>query len=97
MIRVKVKPEIITVSGHANFDEYGKDIVCASVSSIVTTSVNAILSFDKNAIKYTVKEGLISIEKISNDDTTDTLLGNMINVLEDLANDYPKNIKIERE
>ena len=27
--------QLLTVSGHANFDEYGKDIVCAGVSAIV--------------------------------------------------------------
>ena len=97
MIKVKVKPDDITISGHADYDEYGKDIVCASVSSIVTTSVNAILSFDKNVIKYTVKEGLISIKILIHDDTTDTLLNNMVNMLEELTSDYPKNIKIERE
>ena len=97
MIRVKVKPDDITISGHARYDEYGKDIVCASVSSIVTTSVNAILSFDHKLIKYNVREGLISIKILIHDDTTDTLLNNMINMLEELANDYPENIKIERE
>ena len=97
MIRVKVKPDDITISGHARYDEYGKDIVCASVSSIVTTSVNAILSFDHKLIKYNVREGLISIKILIHDDTTDTLLKNMINMLEELANDYPENIKIERE
>ena len=97
MIRVKVKPDDIIISGHARYDEYGKDIVCASVSSIVTTSVNAILSFDHKLIKYNVREGLISIKILIHDDTTDTLLKNMINMLEELANDYPENIKIERE
>ena len=97
MIKVKVKPNDITISGHANYDEYGKDIVCSSVSSIVTTSVNAILSFDNNAIKYVVKEGLISIKIENHYDTTDKLLLNMINVLVDLESNYPKNIKIERE
>ena len=97
MIKVKVNLDNICINGHAEFADYGKDIVCASVSSIVTTSVNAILSFDKTAIKYTVKEGLINIKILKQDDTTNTLLNNMLNVLEDLANDYPKNIKIERE
>lgn len=97
MIKVNVNSKGITISGHANYNEYGKDIVCASVSSIVTTSVNAIISFNRHAIKYKVKEGLISIEIVNLDDTTDTLLNNMINVLEDLSKQYPKNIKIERE
>ena len=52
MIKVKVLKENdfykeIIITGHANYDSYGKDIVCSSVSSIVVTTVNAIISLDK--------------------------------------------------
>lgn len=30
------------MSGHAGFDEYGKDIVCAAVSALAINTVNAI-------------------------------------------------------
>ena len=48
MIKVKVlsmKNHIdrIDILGHADYEEYGKDIVCSSVSSIMTTTVNGIL------------------------------------------------------
>lgn len=48
MIKIKVKKDEeiireISINGHALYDDYGKDIVCASVSSIVITTVNAIL------------------------------------------------------
>ena len=42
MIKVKVEKDNISIIGHANYDEYGKDIVCASVSSVVMTSVEGI-------------------------------------------------------
>ena len=42
--------EQIQIKGHAMYDDYGKDIVCAGVSSILTTTVNAILKFSKEAI-----------------------------------------------
>ena len=53
MIKVKVLKENdfykeIIITGHANYDSYGKDIVCSSVSSIVVTTVNAIISLDKD-------------------------------------------------
>ena len=44
--------EKISILGHAGYDIYGKDIVCASVSSIVITTVNAILRFDDKALTY---------------------------------------------
>jgi len=98
MIRVQVKPQSIIVRGHANYDEHGRDIVCSSVSSIVTTTVNAILVFENDTIKYEVKEGLVKIDIIDcGDETTKKLLDNMIKMLEELERDYPKNIKVERE
>lgn len=33
-----------TLSGHAAFDEYGKDIVCAGASAVTFGAVNAVLS-----------------------------------------------------
>ena len=97
MIKVIISPKSITVKGHALYDDYGKDIVCASVSSIVTTTVNGILSFNDNAINYEVSEGLVKIDILSKDETTKKLLDNMVSLLEDLSIDYPKNIKVERE
>ena len=97
MIKVKVKPDVITIAGHAEYDEYGKDIVCSSVSSIVITSVNAILMFDENSIEYKAKEGLVTINILDSKETTKKLLDNMLNMLSELSNDYPKNIKVERE
>lgn len=97
MIKVKVKPNSVSIVGHADYDDYGKDIVCSSVSSIVTTTVNAILIFDKKTIDYKVSEGSVKIDIIDEDDTTRKLIDNMVNLLTDLATDYPKNIKVERE
>lgn len=48
MIRILVERdkqgqvERVLVTGHANFQEYGKDIVCAAVSAISIGMVNAI-------------------------------------------------------
>lgn len=84
----------ITIKGHANFNEYGKDIVCASVSSIVITSINAILRIDEKAINYQEKEGLVIIDINKHTDVIDVLVENMIELLEQLQKQYNKNIKI---
>ena len=98
MINIKVKEEnniikSVKVSGHADYDTYGKDIVCSAVSSVVTTTINAILTLDKDAIKYVTKNGLITITNQDNE-IANKLLNTMIKTLSDLAIDYPKNIKI---
>ena len=87
----------INVKGHAGYDDYGKDIVCSSVSSITITTVNAILMFDKNYISYNEKKDNFEIVINENNDVTNKLIQNMINLLTELSQDYPKNIKIEEE
>ena len=57
----------IIIDGHANYDVFGKDIVCASVSSTVITTVNILLSLDNESIKYDNTEGLI-IEVLKNNE-----------------------------
>ena len=87
----------INIKGHADYDDYGKDIVCSSVSSITITTVNAILMFNKNYISYNEKKDNFEIIINENNDITNKLIQNMINLLTELSQDYPKNIKIEEE
>ncbi len=97
MIKVIKKNEVIEISGHANYDEFGKDIVCASVSSIVMTTVNSILSIDDSSINYVDDGDKIIIKKLNDNDIVDKLLNTMILILKDLEKQYKKNIKVESE
>lgn len=86
----------IVINGHAKFADYGKDIVCAAVSSIVTTTVNGILTINDQAIDYENNESFL-INNQSFDDITNKLLDNLLNLLLELQSDYPKNIIIREE
>ena len=94
MITIEVKNKEIKVKGHAGFENMGKDIVCASVSSIIYTSINGIMNIDKSAIKYEDNEKLLKIEILRKSTVVDILLNNMVGLLEELENQYPENIKI---
>ena len=83
----------ITMEGHAMYDVHGKDIVCASASSILITTVNAIHSFDNDAITVNQKN-MVTITIKKHDSVTDGLINNMITLLKDLEKQYKKNIKI---
>ena len=100
MITVKVVKESakykkITILGHAMFDDYGKDIVCSACSSIVTTTVNGILSIDNNSITYLVSKKGMTIDVKSDDKITQALINNMIILLKELSGNYPENIEIK--
>ena len=83
----------VKISGHAMYSDYGEDIVCSAVSSIVITTINNILTIDKNAIKYVENDNGILITNLDSKIASD-LLQNMLNMLSELEEQYPKNIKI---
>jgi len=84
----------VVIDGHSGYAESGYDIVCASVSSIVTTSINMIVRLDEKAISYEAKSGFIKIEISKHTEVIDIVIENMMSLLEELAISYPKNIKI---
>ena len=94
MIKVEVTKKHISILGHANFADYGKDIVCASVSSIVITSIEAIASFDAKAIDIQQTDNKLDIIINKKDHITNKLINNMLNCLKEIEKKYPKNIKI---
>ena len=100
MIRVKLLKKDndlkkIVIYGHAMYDDFGKDIVCSSVSSIIITTVNGIISINEDAISYEyIEDGLI-LEIKSYDNVTLKLIDNMLELLTKLSKDYPKNIRIK--
>ena len=95
MIKVNYNDECIKVSGHANFNTYGNDIVCASVSSIIYTTINGILNIDSESISYKDNE-VLEINILKNDDITKKLINNMLDLLKELERQYPKNLKISK-
>ena len=102
MIKVKIKKEgsnyrQINVIGHAMYDDYGKDIVCSAASSIMTTTVNGILSFDQTYITYQEEKDRFTIIINYYNTIVNNLIDNMIRMFKELEGDYPDNIKIEEE
>lgn len=100
MIKVNVtynneKIKIVEMKGHSLYSESGTDIVCASASTIAIMTVNLFETFEKqNNVSVESTDGYLKISVLRNCNTTQKLLKSMIEHLTQLANQYPKNIKI---
>ena len=98
-VRISKKDNVIQsihCKGHAMYDDYGKDIVCASFSTMIITTINAILTFEQSAISYTDTNDL-KIINIKKDNITNNLLNNLVNMIYELRDNYNKNINIKEE
>ncbi len=101
MIKVSVKKTNnkvyeIVIRGHADYDDMGKDIVCAAVSTMAITTINNIISLDES-IDYEDNSGYIKIRVLKDTIVNEKLLNNLIRMLEELTEQYPKNIEIRNE
>ena len=85
----------LEVSGHSNYDEKGKDIVCAGVSAIVVGGLNALLNEDKTSIDYKCKEGYAYVFVKNIDNVNINMILDVITTqLYTIEESYPKFIKI---
>ncbi len=84
----------ITIKGHSGYAEAGSDIVCSSVSTMAITTINACLRIDESSITYKDSDGFLEMKINKEDKIINSLIENMVNLLEELKSNYPKNIQI---
>ena len=86
----------LTVTGHANYAEYGKDIVCAGISSIVQALIGWLEEnyYKANNITVNPKEGEVIISCEGGEDIDAVF--NMASIgLEQIADSYPSHMQID--
>ena len=101
MIKVNISKknniiESIHCKGHAGYADFGKDIVCASFSTMIITTINAILEIDSEAISYTDTNDL-EIINITIHNITYSLLNNLVKIIYELRDNYVKIIKFKED
>ena len=85
----------LTVSGHANYDKYGKDIVCAGVSAVVTGGINA-LEGQVNNIEIINEDNKLGVKVINSNEYIQIVLNTILIQLETIEKSYKKYIKITK-
>ena len=85
----------VNISGHAGYENEGYDIVCASVSTLTITIVNVIdsLGYGYNIKNLNKDNGFLSFDIIDSNETIDKVMKTFTDSLNDLANQYPSNVK----
>ena len=104
MINVLIKKkenQIINlkVIGHANSDEYGKDLVWAGVSTACIGVLNMLVKKDfltNHLGKIEIDEGYINIVVDCSDDVCQVVLETLETTLETMVEDYGQFIKISK-
>lgn len=89
-----------TISGHADFAEHGKDLVCAGVSAISFGAINSIIAL--TGVTPEIEQGESGFLRVSfpqqlderTNEKVQLLIEGMIVQLETIERDYGQYIKI---
>lgn len=71
----------VEISGHAEMAEYGYDIVCASVSSLVIAAINGLEEYVQTNVSANVENGVTSFEINEDDPLKSTQAQAIVNTL----------------
>jgi len=92
MIKIRFYENEIVIEGHANFDEYGKDIVCAAVSSMVQYSAYIL---KLNGAELEKSKGFLRICNIKGDDCSKKVIFVLKEALMDIKKKFPEHLELE--
>ena len=107
MINVKVLKKddnivFIETKGHAEYDEYGKDIVCSAVSALCTAILNGIIDVLHIEPEYSIHEDgflSISLKRLTIDEikVCQVLMKTLLLGLQNIETGYSEyiNLKVE--
>ena len=89
------KDEIVgfEIEGHANYDEYGKDLVCSAVTILAYSCVN---SLDKYAddVNFSDNEIIMTVSISSPNRDTDVIFDYFKTGIETLLGNYSSYVKL---
>lgn len=86
----------VKITGHAGYDELGKDLVCAAVSSISIGTLNALDELANNDCKLTLADNMIKIEVLQIEEKSQLIIKTMIIQLKTLYEEYKDFIEIKQ-
>ncbi len=84
----------MTMTGHANAGPYGQDLVCAGVSAVALSSLNAIDLLYPDACTMMAENNKIFLKVDHDSHDLQITLKTMATQLSALASEYPKSIRI---
>ena len=94
MIEITPKENGLSIKGHANYAEPGKDIVCAGVSTLAQTLVASILEMTTDEIQYDMQPGSVEIKYRNLSEAAQLLVDSFFVGINLIANSYPENVRI---
>lgn len=94
MIEVKIRPDEITLFGHANYAVAGQDIVCAGATALVQTLIRSIEDLTEDKIEYSISPGWADIKYGNLSEKARTLVDSFFVGICLMVDEFPEHVRI---
>ena len=95
MIVVDVRKDGITVAGHAEYAEAGKDIVCAGMTALTQTLIRSLEDLTRDEIQYEISPGRADIRYGNLSEEGKLLMDSFFIGVCQIADEFPDHVRIE--
>ena len=99
--RDKLTDYEISVKGHGEYAEYGKDIVCAAVSMLFTSAAQTLIDYNSEHpipwFAYNLKAGDGYIQGSSSSRKVEGVFDMLLTGIEMVSEIYPENVQFTRD
>lgn len=95
MIAVSVRKDGIEITGHANYAEVGKDIVCAGVTVLTQTLIRSMEDLTRDEIEYEISPGKADIHYGNMSEGGKLLVDSFFIGVCSIADEFPDHVRIE--
>lgn len=94
MIEIRKSGERISITGHAGYDEPGKDIVCAAISTLSQVFVASVGELTAAKIKTAQMGGYMEIVIEESTERAQVLLDSFLLGCRMVADEYPEYVRV---
>ncbi len=94
MIEVHRRKNGVTVKGHANYAEPGRDIVCAAISALTQNLIVSLETLTKDEIQYDMQPGMVVIRHGNLSDGGKLLVDSFFVGVQMISMGYPDYVQV---
>ena len=96
MTLIQITSKEIKVNGHSGYAEYGKDIVCSAISTLIEATYNY-LKATENIVELVEDEAKFEIKLIKTNENGKRIINEFKKMIDDIIEQYPEYVRREYE
>ncbi len=94
MIEIIVRKDSIMITGHSQYDQPGRDVVCAGVTALCQTLIRSIEDLTEDTIEYEISPGRADINYGNLSEKSKSLVDSFFIGVCMIADEFPDHVRL---